>query len=120
MQRPEVESRTQGSRPRTQKKIQGQGQLYRGQTLLRPGPRIQRGSDLKKKGLRSKPYVNAPENSDIFQKKGLRSIISKIFRKFQAFSRKKMSSKFFLKLFGVLQDETKLVMTLAHFQQVKN
>ena len=38
---PEVESRTQGSRlrPRTQKKIpgQGQGQPFRGQTLSRPG-----------------------------------------------------------------------------------
>ena len=37
---PEVESRTQGSRPRprTQKKIrgQGQGQPFRGQTLSRP------------------------------------------------------------------------------------
>ena len=34
----EVESRTQGSRPRprTQKKIQGQGQPFRGQTLSRP------------------------------------------------------------------------------------
>ena len=33
---PELESRTQGSRPRTQKKIRGQGQPFRGQTLLRP------------------------------------------------------------------------------------
>ena len=34
----EVDSRTQGSRPRTQKKIrgQGQGQPFRGQTLSRP------------------------------------------------------------------------------------
>ena len=34
----EVESRTQGSRPRTQKKIRGQGQEqpFRGQTLSRP------------------------------------------------------------------------------------
>ena len=36
--KPEVESRTQGSRPRprTQKKIQDQGQPFRGQTLSRP------------------------------------------------------------------------------------
>ena len=32
----EVESRTQGLRPRTQKKIRGQGQPFRGQTLSRP------------------------------------------------------------------------------------
>ena len=31
----EVESRTQGSRPRTHKKIRGQGQPFRGQTLSR-------------------------------------------------------------------------------------
>ena len=36
--RPEMESRTQGSRtrPRTQKKIRGQGQSFREQTLSRP------------------------------------------------------------------------------------
>ena len=32
----EVESRTQGSRPRTQKNIRGQGQPFRGQNLSRP------------------------------------------------------------------------------------
>ena len=32
----EVESRTQGSRPRTQKKIRGQEQPFRGQILSRP------------------------------------------------------------------------------------
>ena len=51
----EVESRTQGSRPRTQKKIrgQGQGQPFRGQTLSRPRTKDTSASALqkKKKGL---------------------------------------------------------------------
>ena len=64
MKLPEVESRTQGSRPRprAQKKIRGQGQPFRGQTLSREaknrntrghGPRTQAQvlSKKKKKGL---------------------------------------------------------------------
>ena len=35
----EMESRTQGSRPRTQKKIRGRGKPFRGQTLSRPRTR---------------------------------------------------------------------------------
>ena len=61
--KPEVESRTQGSRPRPTprtQKIRGQGQPFRGQTFSRPRTGISRprprtkntcASDLQKKGL---------------------------------------------------------------------
>ena len=99
-------------------------------------PRTQRGSDLQKKGFRSKTPVKFGRSP----KMGLRTKNSQILRKVQAFSKKKrsllqnfvnflevssvlqeenMSSKNFCKFSGVLQDETNLVMTLSHFQQVK-
>ena len=45
----EVESRTQGSRPRTQKKIRGQGEPFRGQTLSRPRTKDTAASVFQKK-----------------------------------------------------------------------
>ena len=69
------------------------------------------------------PEANAKDqghNTDVISKKksslqnfGNFSEISSVLRK------KKCLQKFFPKLSGVLQDDTKLVMTLAHFQQVK-
>ena len=41
----EVESKTHGSRPRTQKKIRGQGQPFRGQTLSRPRTKMLEAKD---------------------------------------------------------------------------
>ena len=52
-------------------------------------------------------------------KKSLRSKFRKFSGNFKSSPGKKMSSKFFRYLSGVLQDHTKLIMTLAHFQQVK-
>ena len=66
----EVESRTQDSRPRprTQKKIRGQRQPFRGQTLLRPRPRTKdtSGSALQNKRSSQKFFRRSPK-----KKKGL-------------------------------------------------
>ena len=76
------------------------------------------------------------QHGSVFPKKGLRSICSQVFRKLQAISKKNkkkglrpqiriFSTKFvrkkifFCKFSVVLQDETTLLMTLAHFQPVK-
>ena len=105
----EVEFRTQGSSPRlrTQKNPrQGQGQPFQGQTLSRPKTGMleakakYQGRNVKvifKKKSSLQKFVNFPENSSVLQ------------------GRKRLQ-KFFRKLSGVLHDETRLVMTLAHFQ----
>ena len=65
----EVESRTQGSRPRpkTQKKIQGQGQLFRKQNLLRPRTGMleakDTGASVLQKKRSSKIFLQAISNS---------------------------------------------------------
>ena len=76
----EVESRTQGSRPRIQKKIrdQGQGQPFRGQTLSRP-----------RTGMLEAKAKDQGHKRKCSQKK--RSS-QKFFRRFQ---KKKSSQKFF-------------------------
>ena len=76
--RPEVESRTQGSRParpRTQKKIrgQGQGQPFRGQTLSRSrtgmlGAKDTSASALQKKKRSSQKFFKPSPQKNVFQK----------------------------------------------------
>ena len=84
----EVESRTQGSRPRprTQKKIrgQGQGQPFQGQTLWRP-----RTGMLEAKAKDQGPRIQAQVLSNKKKK-----VFTKIF---QAISKKKRSSQKFFK-----------------------
>ena len=64
----EVESRTQGSRPRprTQKKIQGQGQPFRRQTLSRPRPRTK---DTSASALQKKKGFHKNFSGDLQKKK---------------------------------------------------
>ena len=76
----EVESRTQGSRPRprTQKKIRGQGQPFRGQTLLRPRTGMfeakakdrghKRKCSTKKKKRSSQKFFRRSPQKNVFQK----------------------------------------------------
>ena len=117
-----VKSKTQGSRPRSRtQKIQDLGYTFQGQILSRPRTGL----------LAAKAKDTARK---CFPKKGLRSKCSQVFRKLQAtqknkkkgfrpqihkFSTKFVRQKIFWKFSCVLQDETTLLMTLAHFQQVK-
>ena len=65
----EVVSRTQSSRPRprTQKKMRGQGQPFRGQTLLKPRTKDTGASVLKKKVFKIFFFWRSPEKN-VFQK----------------------------------------------------
>ena len=67
----EVESRTQGSRPRTQKKIrgQGQGQPFRGQTLSRPRTGMLEAKGHKRKCSPKKKGLHKNFSGDLPQKK---------------------------------------------------
>ena len=72
MKVPEVESRTQGLRPRTQKKTRGQGQPFQEQTLSRQRTGMLEAKDasasaLKKKGLHKKFFRRSPDKN-VFQK----------------------------------------------------
>ena len=58
-------------------------------------------------------------NADGISKKVFASKFGKFSENFKRSSEKKCLQKFFRKPSCVLQDETKLIMTLAHFQQVK-
>ena len=64
-----MESRTQGSRPRTQKKIQGQGQPFRGQTLSRPRTGIleTKAKDTSASALQKKKKKRSSQKN-VFQK----------------------------------------------------
>ena len=69
---PEVESRTQGSRPRprTQKNIRGQGQPFRGQTLSRPRTGMLKdtsASALQKKKRSSQKFFKRSSQKNVFQ-----------------------------------------------------
>ena len=79
--------------------IEGRPSQGQGQECSRP--RTQRGSD-----FQEKKKVFAPK-------------LPKFFVKFKRSPGKKCRQIFFRKLSGVLQDATKIAMTLAHFQQVK-
>ena len=88
---------------------QGQGQPYLGQTLTRPTTEMfeakakdqgHNAEVISKKKSSLQNFVNFPENSSVLQEN-------------------KCHQKVFRKLSGVLQDKTKLIMTLARFQQVK-
>ena len=94
---PEVESRTQGSRPRprTQKKIRGQGQPFRGQTLSRPRTGMLEAK-AKDQGHKRKC---SPKKKKVFtkifqaiSKKKKKKVFTKIF---QAISTKNVFQKFF-------------------------
>ena len=116
----EVESRTQGSRPRAQK-IQGQGHTFRGQILSRPRTGLLKAKDTMrkcsptKKRATLKIFASFPQTSGDLKKKKKKfpPTNSQIFPKIHA------SKTFFRKFSGVLQDETTLLMTLAHFLQIK-
>ena len=66
-----MESRTQGSRPRpnTQKKIRGQGQPFRGQTLSRPRTGMLEAKDRNARGQGQGPRTQAQVLSKIKNKK---------------------------------------------------
>ena len=87
-----MESRTRGSRPRTQKKIRGQGQPFRGQTFLRPrtGMLETKAKDQghKRKCSPKKIIKGLQKNFSGDLKKSLQNF-------FQAFSSKKRLLKFF-------------------------
>ena len=81
---------SRGHKAREHEKIRGQGQkhTFRGSTLSRPRTEMLKAKD---QGY----YVEVfSENKK--QKKGLRSKYSQIFRKIQAFPKKKGLQKFFL------------------------
>ena len=61
---------------------------------------------------------NQGHNAEKISKKKKKKVFAPKFRKF--FGKFKRLQNFFRQLSGVLLDETNLVMTLAHFQQVKN
>ena len=85
----EVESRTQGSRqrPRTQKKIRGQGQPFQGQTLSRPRTGMLEAKDRNARGQGQGPRTQA----QVLSKKK-KKVFTKIF---QAISAKKRFPKNF-------------------------
>ena len=101
--------RTQGPRPRprTQKNPRPRTALPRIDPLeaknrndRSQGPRTQRRSDLIKKRSSLRNFVNCLETSSVLQEE---TCLQNFFRKFS----------------GVLQDKTKLVMTLIYFQLQK-
>ena len=74
----EVELRTQGLRPRTQKKFQGQGQPFRGQTLSRP-----RTGMLKAKanqGHKRKCSPKKKSSQKFFRRSPQKNVFQKIFQ----------------------------------------
>ena len=113
--KPEVESRTQGSRPRprprTQKKIrgQGQGQPFRGQTLSRPRTGMLEAKDQEHKRKCS------PKKK---KKKKKKKVFTKIF---QAISKKK---KAFTKIFQAISTKKRFLKNFSsapqHFNNSKN
>ena len=91
-----MESRTQGSRPRprTQKKIQGQGQPFRGQTLSRPRTEMLEAK-AKDQGHKRKCSPKKKRSSQKFFRRSQKK--KKVFTKiFQAISTKKRFPKKFL------------------------
>ena len=119
----EVKSTTQGSRPRSRtQKIQDLGYTFQGQILSRPRTGLleakakdtaQKCSPKKRSTL--KMCASFPQTSG-----NLKRTKKKVFaHKFTNFPQKICVKKFFCKFSGVLQDETTLLVTLAHFQQVK-
>ena len=89
-----MESRTQGSRPRKQKKIRGQGQPFRGQTLSRPRTGMVKANDQghRRKCSLKKKKVFKNFFSDDLQKKGSSKIF---FRRSPNEENKKGLRKFF-------------------------
>ena len=78
-----MESGTQGSRPRSQKKIQGQGQPFRGLTLSRPRTGLLKDQRHRRKLVFSKirkKKVLKKIFQAIFEKRGLQKFFQAIYK----------------------------------------
>ena len=105
-----MESRTQGSRPRTQKKIrgQGQGQPFRGQTLSRP-----------RTGMLEAKAKDQGHKAQVLSKKKRSS--QKFFRRSPKKKKKKRSSQKFFKrspLKNVFQKIFQALHKILTFQKI--